>query len=155
MDYGFAPHKNSSRSAEEIANDGFFPALTLTEFADLYGIPADLQDSTVTHFLMQAMSRTNIALANYKAEKIAEGITNAVNASETLGGISTAVTHYKAAAYAAAKADLLREHTSIDRKADAENAATNDKTMIDHYEALASRALANLIGQQSIGVHLI
>lgn len=143
MEYGFAPHSNSERQSEDIAFDSFYPPLNIAEFADLYGIPADLPDATVTHFVTLAMTRTAIALNAWKTEQQAAGVT-----------IAPAV-EYKAAVYTAAKADLLREHISIDRKADAENAATQAAELVEHYEALHSRAIANLMGEQSIGVYLI
>lgn len=156
MDYGFAPHKNATRPTADIENDGWFPVLKLAEFADIYGIAAELSDAQLEHCLLLAMDRANQSLATFKAAQVAQGIERLVDVSAgKLGGKSAAVGNYKRAAYSMAKADLLRESISMDRKADAENAANSAVEMVDFYERQATRALANLQGMGAVGVHLI
>lgn len=156
MDYGFAPHKNATRPTADIENDGWFPVLQLAEFADIYGIPAELSDAHLEHCLLLAMGRVNQSLAQWKATQVAQGIEKLAEVpAGQLGGKSAAVGNYKRAAYSMAKADLLRDAITIDRKADAENAANSAVEMVDFYERQASRALANLQGLGAIGVHMI
>mgnify|MGYP000017619664 CR=1 FL=1 len=144
MEYGFAPHSNSERNGDDIEFvTDFYPPLNVAEFASLYNIAADLPDDTVRHFIRLAMTRTAIALEAWKEDQRAAGVSEAP------------AEEFKAAVYTAAKADLLREHIAMDRKADAENAATQAEELVAHYEALHTRALANIMGEQSIGVHLI
>lgn len=156
MDYGFRPHKNSARPDAAIENDGWFPALSLAEFATLYGIPNELDEQQVAHCLLLAMDRANQSLALWKSQKLAEGAATLENvATGQLGSKNATKENYKRAVYAQAKADLLRDAISMDRKTDAENAANSAVDMIDFYERQATRALANIQQLNAVGVHLI
>lgn len=155
MDYGFAPHKNSSRTAIEVGSGDFFPVLTLQEFADLYGIQ-NVPDEVAKHALQLAMDRTHIMLDEWLMQAIKDGAEKLSDVlDKTVAGENVLHVQYKRAVYCAAKADLLRDALSMDRKADAENSATSAAELIEHYERLATRAIANLMRMNVIGVHLI
>ena len=157
LDYGFRQHSNATRPSEEITNDAFLPALAVAELAKLYGVPNSLGDEQLKHVLLIAMDRINQnpQLQKWIHEKKKTGASSLLEAGRSYGNYSAAVEQYKRAVYASAKADLLRDQIAIDRKPDAENAAVTGDEMVSYYERQSTRALAELIEQKLIGVHLL
>lgn len=156
MNYGFSANNDTVRPEAKIQNDGFFTELSLSEFANGYGLPAEMANEIIEQYLLSAMDRINTALELFKSESDANGFNKIEDVvASQLGGISAKVIQYKQAVYSAAKADLLRADISMDRKPNAENKAGTGEELMNHYERQSTRAIANIQGKRLIGVYSV
>lgn len=156
MNHGFSANSATVRPSTKISNDGFFTELSIAEFADGYGLPAEMANEIIEQYLLSAMDRVNTALDSFKSESDANGFNKLEDVlASQLGGVSAKVIQYKQAVYSAAKADLLRADISMDRKPNAENKAGTGEELMNHYERQSTRAIANIQGKRLIGVFSI
>lgn len=156
MNHGFSANNDTVRPETAVLNDGFFTDLSIAEFANGYGLPAEMANEVIEQYLLSAMDRINTALDSFKAECDASGFNKLDDVtSSQLGGLSAKVIQYKQAVYSAAKADLLRADISMDRKPNAENKAGTGEELMNHYERQSTRAIANIQGKRLIGVYSV
>lgn len=107
--------------------DGFWPSLTIGDLVGKYRIPSDYADSTVETGLLMGMIRTHESLERVKSKIQADGY---ATFDEYLQANSLQVAdkellqiHYEHAAYSRAKAHLLQDFKTINRREVAENEA--------------------------------
>lgn len=105
-------------SKDVIRNDGFWPDITVADFEERRTIPADIDKISVSDFLVDAIVKTNSALADYAAMQKAKGINSAslVACDVSVNGDNQLVVQYRKAVYARAKADLIGEYASLGRR---------------------------------------
>lgn len=153
---GFQPAASAQRSSDEIENESFFPSLNIATFTENYGIPTKLTDDQIKQTVLLSAAQVNLALQTYKANKLANGIASLGEVTtETIGGQNLKEMFYRQAVYNKAKASLLREMISVDRKPAAESEAETAEQLVAYYESASSRAISNVLDQRGIGVYLI
>lgn len=116
-----------------IPNDGFWPDLALAEFQAAYRLPAEFLTELLADGITNAMGEVNRDLAKRKAAWQAAGVSN-VEAADTqvLPERAFYAATYKRAVYCRAKAYLLQQFATVNRRESAENLA---KESIDTHEA--------------------
>jgi hypothetical protein len=120
--------KPALTTAAAITNDGFWPDLALGDLLTKYRIPAEYADDVIKTGLMMAILRVNDQLEAVKAAIVAIGFTNlveyaSVHHTREVGGINALQLQYEHAVFARAKAGLLKQFNTLNRKPEAENAA--------------------------------
>jgi len=110
-----------------ITNDSFWLDLDLGEFLKNYRIPAEYTTDTISYGVKVAVLAVNPELEPVKNIMVHLGYANleayTVDYSELLDGEQTLVMRYKKAVFSHAKAYLLEQFNSMNRRKDAENAA--------------------------------
>lgn len=137
-----------SAGTGQIANDAFFPAISIAELRAVARIDGTVPDERLIEAATVAMSAVNTDLDGYRAERVAEGIATlaAVPAAE-LGGRSRLVRLYQRAVYAMTKADLLERY----RDFDAANSGRSREEDLDK-PAAEQRRNARLAIREILGV---
>lgn len=120
--------KPALTTLEAIANDGFWPELTLGALISQYRIPPEYDDEVIKTGLVAALIRVNTKLAAVKRAVEALLYTDFAAYAEAehpdaIDGVNVLLLHYQHAVFAQAKAGLLKQFNSLNRKPNAENAA--------------------------------
>ena len=154
--FSFAGTSPTPAAAVSLTNVPFFPDIDTGEFNALYRVPAEIDALIIEHQLLQAMSRTNRSLATWRATQEAAGhATLAAVPCDTLGAEPELVRLYKRAVYCEAKAELLKETETVDRRPVAENAAKAGEESEDKYREFAAGAIRAIAGLNRVGVALL
>jgi hypothetical protein len=119
--------KPALTTAVAITNDGFWPNLTLAELMDNYRIPPEYADGVIKTGLTLSIINVNEKLAAVKAQLIADGYATleayTTAHSEPINSKQVLAELYKHAVFTRAKAGLLQQFNTLNRKPNAENAA--------------------------------
>ncbi len=114
-------------TAAPLTNDGFWPDISMSGLLDNYRIPSEYADGVIKTGLTLAMIRVNDQLKTVKKaiqdlgyNSLADYI--AAN-PESIGGQDVLTLQYENAIYARAKAGLLKNFATIDRREKAVNEA--------------------------------
>lgn len=108
--------------AQPIANDGFWPDLDVAEFQKGYRLPAEYLVELLVDGISFALGEINVDLARRKSQWQAAGITEVATADSTILPERTfMVASYKRAVYCRAKAYLLQQFATVNRRESAEN----------------------------------
>lgn len=144
--------RDDAFDATEIANNGFFPALSLGDFNAMYRIDPSYSKELVVEALTLAVMRINTQLVDRMAEWQAAGADALEEVPQS--GLGTGegikkmfVHHYKRAVYAMAKSKLIKEYATLTRREKAENTARESKETEDYYLAESKQALRVLLGK--------
>ncbi|WP_339464430.1 head completion/stabilization protein [Pseudomonas sp. EA_65y_Pfl2_P74] len=107
---------------QAIENDGFWPNLSVSEFQKGYRLPAEYLVEMLVTDLNTAMIEVNRDLAKRKSQWQNVGVTTVESADTTVLPERTfhAAT-YKRAVYCRAKASLLTQFATVNRRESAEN----------------------------------
>lgn len=119
--------KPSLTTAAPFVNDGFWPDLSVGELVDKYRIPAEYADPTIQWGLTLAVVNVNLDLEAVKAAMVALGHNTlaayiAANPAP-LNDTDRLTIQYTHAVYAFAKAQLLQQFNSMNRRENAAAAA--------------------------------
>ncbi len=105
-----------------IPNDGFWPDLGVSEFQTGYRLPAEYMVDLLADGITNAMGEVNRDLAKRKAAWQDAGISNVATANPLVLQERTFVAAtYKRAVYCRAKAFLLQQFATVNRRDSAEN----------------------------------
>ncbi len=119
--------KPSLTTADPVTNDGFWPDVSLADLLNNYRIPAEYADGVIETGLVIALLRVNETLEPVKQAVIDLGYTRLSDYlsanSEQVNGVEVLISQYNHAVYTRAKAGLLQQFNSLNRKPIAENAA--------------------------------
>lgn len=119
--------KTAQTTQVSIDNDGFWPALSIGDLLGKYRIPSEYADATVETGLILGMIRTNEALVQVKTEIVSQGhdtFEDYLTANSLpIGGSELLMVHYQHAVNSRAKAHLLQDFKTINRREVAENEA--------------------------------
>lgn len=112
----------------DIANDEFWPDLAIGDLISKYRIPPEYDDLVIKTGLIQSIVTVNSKLAAIKLAVQDLGYTDFTGYAEavhsaTINDANILLLHYEHAVFTRAKADLLKQFNSLNRKANAENAA--------------------------------
>jgi len=117
--------KPNATTLEPIANNGFFPDLAIADFITSYRIPSEYADDVIKDGLILAMIDVNSQLIPVSNLLItyADLVTYCAENSEQIGGVEVLIKKYQEAVFCYAKANLLQQFMTMNRKAAAENLA--------------------------------
>lgn len=114
-------------TAAAFINDGFWPDLSIGDLLSKYRVPAEYADDTINWGLTLALVNVNIELEPVKAAIGVLGFTALAAYSQanphTVNGEPVVNVQYKQAVYCRAKAFLLQQFNSLNRRQIAEDAA--------------------------------
>lgn len=147
---------NSNPEDKTINCGSFYPGITRQMFFDVYRIPLELPLSTVDVHLSQGIITVRRALAAWKAEQEALGYSSLENVpQEEVDGSGELTLLWNRAVYCEAKAELLKETQTVDRRSEAENAAKSGEETEDKFREFAQDAIRTIVGMGRISVELI
>ena len=139
--WGDAP----AEPADEIIAAGeFFPAVSTAKFRQEYRIPAEIPPDLVRDFLTLAVIRVRAKLAPWRGRMTAAGCATLADVPQE-GGEKLEL--WRRAVSCEAKAQLLRETVTVDRKPAAENAAKSAPETEQTYSLAATRAIRLISGR--------
>ena len=144
---------NVAAALPDVVFGTFYPSISAEKFKSLYRIPAELPGAVVTEQLRLAGLAVIRELRNWRETRSEE--TLAAIEQETADGVGELVLAFERAVYCEAKAELLRETVTVDRRSQAENAAKSGEETENKYREFAADAIAAIIGARRVAVELI
>lgn len=137
-----------------IANDGFYPDLSLGEFQKLHRIPSHYADEAIAHQVDLARGELNHQLAAQKILWTADSHTTL--AEVDLADSGNRARDYKAAIFYRAKALLLIDFQTMSRRESAEDQAKEADATNQRLLAESRKAVRRLLGHATtIDVELL
>ena len=142
--------------SRDIDCGAFWPPIATGKFYENYRIPAELPIGTVTDYLRQAIIRSRRALAAWENKRQAAGFASLAAVSQkTVDGVGELILLWERAVYCEAKAELLRETSTVDRTVKAENAAKSGPETEEKYREFAADALRSITGMGRISIEIL
>lgn len=135
---------------EMIRRGTFYPPVGSRKFFELYRPPSELPPETVLAHLRQAVIAVGRQLDDWRANQTAATLADVP--CETVDNVSELVILWERAVYCEAKAEILRETLTADRRATAENAAKTGSETEEKYREFAADAIAQIRGEARIYV---
>lgn len=151
-----APVPPADPPSDTIANDGWFPDVSMAATRDAIRIDGTVTDERLQDALLYAMDHVNNQLATFKSDRLAEGINSLADASagQVLGGKPRLVQLYQRAVLCEAKADLIERYRDFD--ADGTNNRIRDNApAIEEQRRNSQWAVRDILGQTHSVVELI
>lgn len=136
-----------------IPNDGFWPALQLAEFQASYRLPAEYLPQMLMEGLVMGMGEVNLDLAARKATWQAMGYTALEGSGVDLEEFYLA--SYRRAAYCRAKAFLLQQFATVNRRESAENLGKEAPETHELFLTYSQQSVRVLQGRGRITAELI
>ncbi|MCF9002332.1 head completion/stabilization protein [Pseudomonas syringae] len=141
---------------QAIENDGFWPDLSVTEFQKGYRLPAEYLVEMLAADLNMAMIEVNTDLAKLKARWQGAGVSNVESADTTILPERTfQAATYKRAVYSRAKASLLTQFATVNRRESAENVGKELPERSETFLAFSQAAVRSLQGRGRITAALL
>ncbi|WP_339495386.1 head completion/stabilization protein [Pseudomonas sp. RA_105y_Pfl2_P56] len=141
---------------QAIENDGFWPNLSVSEFQKGYRLPAEYLVEMLVTDLNTAMIEVNRDLAKRKSQWQNVGVTTVESADTTVLPERTfhAAT-YKRAVYCRAKASLLTQFATVNRRESAENIGKELPERGETFLAFSQQAVRVLQGRGRVTAVLL
>ena len=141
---------------QTIENDGFWPALSVAEFQKAYRLPAEYLVELLADGITTAMGAENADLARRKAAWLRAGIEAVATAdSQALPERAHYVATYKRAVYCRAKAHLLPQFATVNRRPEAANLAKEIPETRELFLAFSQQAVRAIQGRGRITAVLL
>ena len=141
---------------QAIENDGFWPDLSVAEFQKGYRLPAEDLSELLAEGIAFAMGEVNVDLAKRKADWKVAGVTSVESADPmVLPERTFHVATYKRAVYCRAKAYLLQQFATVNRRESAENIAKESPATEDQFLTFSQQAVRLLQGRGRITAVLL
>jgi len=141
---------------QAIENDGFWPDLSVTEFQKGYRLPAEYLVEMLAADLNMAMVEVNTDLAKLKARWQGAGVSNVESADTIILPERTfQAATYKRAVYSRAKASLLTQFATVNRRESAENVGKELPERSETFLAFSQAAVRSLQGRGRITAALL
>ena len=139
-----------------IPNDGFWPDLGVSEFQTGYRLPAEYVVDLLADGITNAMGEVNRDLAKRKAAWQAAGISNVETAdTQVLPERAFYAATYKRAVYCRAKAHLLPQFATINRRESAESLAKESTETREVFLSFSQQAVRLIQGRGRITAVLL
>lgn len=141
---------------QPIPNDGFWPDLELSEFQKGYRMPAEYLVELLVDGIGFAMGEVNVDLARRKTQWQRAGIHIVASADPMiLEERAFMVLSYKRAVYCRAKAFLLSQFATINRRDSAQNLAKEGPDVATTFLAFSQQAVRVIQGRSRMTCELI
>lgn len=153
----FVPDAPSEISDREIANDGFFPAISLNSFRAAMGLGTDIDPDRMFHELRCAVAETNAILSAWRTGLTEHQTLAEIPAASIDGpdGETLLVQHYRSAVYCRTRAALIEAKRDYDTTSEGHDRADALVDTIDDYMRRSAEAVARLMGRPRSTVELI
>ena len=139
-----------------IKNEGWFPNIETDPFYVGYRIPAEYSPELVVDLLELAMYQANLALIGYRMTQQEQGVASLLEVpADKINDESVKIKNYKRAVYCYAKAEILKESETADRRPVAENLSKSGELTEDKYRQFFHTAIRAVIGKSIVEVALI
>jgi hypothetical protein len=135
--------KPSLTTAAPVANDGFWPDLSLSDLMSRYRIPSEYADDTISWGLSLALVRVNEQLERAKQAVLVmpfETFTAYLESSSAALKV-----HYEHAIYSYAKAFLLQQFSTMNRRKEAENMAKESSETEQYWLDESKKSVAAIL----------
>lgn len=143
-------------STTVVQNDGWWPVLPLAALEAIYRLPEEYAEATLVEAVQLAMAWTNEQLASWKADQVeADYASMDAVPCDSLGETSLHFLHYRRAVFSYAKAYLLEQFPTINRRDAAVSNGKEDEDTAETFLAFATRAVADFLKRPSVTVELI
>ncbi|AMO56563.1 hypothetical protein GZ77_03855 [Endozoicomonas montiporae] len=137
-----------------VSNDGFWPDLDTGEFQKNYRLPAEYELGMVEDNLQLGMASVNHTLRKWKAEQQEAGHDSMDSVpSDQIGGDKLTLIYYRRAVFCHAKALLLQQFATTDRREAANNEAKESEETEDKFLEFSRHAITDFLGLCRIGVY--
>jgi len=141
-------------STATLAGDGWYPDIAVGEFQLMYRLPAEYAESLVEDHLGLARLWAVRQLQEWRAAQEMAGYLSL--AEVPVAGLAGEATRlFKRAVYCQAKALLLGQFATVERREAAKNDAKESPETADRFYAWAQDAIADLCGRGRIVAELI
>lgn len=141
-------------STATLPGDGWYPELTVAEFQRVYRLPAEYAEALVEDHLGLARLWAVRQLRAWRAEQEAAGFAG-LDAVPLHGLTGEATRLFKRAVFCHAKALLLGQFATVERREAAREDAKEGPDVADRFYAWAHDALADLRGRGRIDADLV
>ncbi len=148
MSWGTMP---AAPDSDEVSGGEFFPALLTDDFRDEYRIPVDIPPPVLLGALQYAVLAVLDKVAAWTRTAQAAGVTHVLEFADG----DAKVVLWKKAVFCEAKAYLLKETLTVDRKPAAENAAKSAPETERFYRVEAAAAIRLLTGRKPVSAETI
>ena len=145
--------KTDSELARNITTDSFFPTLSVGDFQRNYRVPAEYAIHMVENDLRLAAERINSELLEQQLAWVLAGHSD-LAAAEAADSRSLK-SWYLHAVYCRAKATLLRQFSTVSKRAAANNNAKESMETEGHFLALSNRAVRQIKNLGNITAELL
>lgn len=138
-----------------LPGDGWWPDLALSEFLTLYRLPAEYAEELLADHLNIARLWAIKLLMPWRAENEPQAGGQSLEQFFFFGIQGAAALLFKRAVYCRAKALLLQQFATVERREAAKNDAKDGPETAEYFLAQAQDSIATLTGRTFIGVELI
>jgi len=139
-----------------ISSGPFWPVIDSESFYNDYTIPASLAAGIVRSCLRLAIVRVNNSARSFQASQIVAGYNKLTDIpADLVDDVHPKEELYRRAVFCEAKANVLKETQTIDRKEVAENIAKTSEETEDKYRELSQIALRDLCDRKQVGCETI
>jgi hypothetical protein len=147
---------DTQTSPTVVSNAQWWPSLAVADFQTRYRLPREYAEGVLVDGLQIGMIWANMALASWQAEQEAAGHASLSDVPcMEIGGEPSLVSSYRRAVMSYAKAYLMQQFPTINRREAANNEARESEATEDKFREYASQALAQVLGVPSIAAELI
>lgn len=140
--------KPSLTTAAPVANDGFWPDLSLSDLMNKYRIPSEYADDTISWGMSLALVRVNEQLERAKQAVLImpfETLNAYLNSQTILYCEPALKVHYEHAVYSYAKAFLLQQFSTMNRRKEAENEAKESPETEQYWLDESKKSVASIL----------
>lgn len=142
--------------SRDIGSGAFWPTVATGGFYEQYRIPPELPETMIVEQLKLAIGRVNASLKDYAAGRQADGYSVLADVpGDVIDGEPIKVSQYRRAVYCEAKAEVLKETMTVDRKPQAENAAKTSEETEDKFREFAAAAIRAICDYTRVEVALL
>lgn len=138
--------KTTKTTNSRIVNDGFWPSVMVDELMSQYRIPSEYADDTIETGLVLSIIQINEALLLVKRFLESSDYVSLADYCDDnpdpVNDIHVLITQYKAAVFMRAKAFLLQQFNSMNRRSNAENAAKESQETKEYWLDQSQAAVA-------------
>lgn len=132
-----------------VAGDGWWPDLPVAEYQQAYRLPQEYADVLLQDHLELAALWAQRQLASWRSLREAEGCASLADAPDK------ALLLYRRAVFCHAKALLLGQFATVERREAARNDAKESPDLSRQFFAWAQDALADILGRPRVTVVLV
>lgn len=138
-----------------VTNDGFFPDIDLAQLREAMRLDGTVTQARLRIAVVTAVLGVNGDLDKWKTAQLAAGVTGLAELLPKIDGVSVKTSHYLAAVYNTAKADLTERYRDFDSTKAGEAKAEQLEDTIGDTRRAARWAISDFLGRPRTTVELI
>ncbi|HDR9470976.1 head completion/stabilization protein [Burkholderia multivorans] len=143
-------------AAPPIANDAFYPDVSLEHARDTMRLDGSVTDARLRHEMLAAIASVNDELRTARTAWRDAGFARLADVpADQLDGESVLLQHYRRAVYCLAKATLIERYRDYDTTGDGARRADDLEPQSDELRRDARWAISDIVGRPRVTVELI